>query len=285
MFKLTTILAAAAVFAGRALALSSSQVGTDGGYYFSFWTDGAGQIDYQNKGSGRYTASWSGNGNWVGGKGWATGTSRSISYTGTYRPNGNSYLSIYGWTKNPLVEYYVVENYGTYDPSSAAQQIGTITSDGSTYRILQTTRTNQPSILGTSTFKQFWSVRTNKRSSGTVTMANHFKAWQAAGLQLGAHDYQIVATEGYFSSGSADITVSEGSSNGGGSGTTSQASSQPTSTRPASSAAPSSSAASGGSGNCAAKWGQCGGQGWSGPSCCASGSTCKANNQWYSQCL
>jgi len=37
--------------------------------------------------------------------------------------------------------------------------------------------------------------------------------------------------------------------------------------------------------NCAAKWGQCGGQGWTGPTCCASGSTCKSSNQYYSQCL
>ncbi|KAH6914435.1 acetyl xylan esterase [Coprinopsis sp. MPI-PUGE-AT-0042] len=38
-------------------------------------------------------------------------------------------------------------------------------------------------------------------------------------------------------------------------------------------------------GNCAAKWGQCGGQGYTGPTCCASGSTCTKSNDWYSQCL
>ncbi|OUM58441.1 carbohydrate-binding module family 1 protein [Piromyces sp. E2] len=37
--------------------------------------------------------------------------------------------------------------------------------------------------------------------------------------------------------------------------------------------------------NCAAKWGQCGGQGYNGPTCCQSGSTCHEVNQWYSQCL
>ncbi|KAJ3034510.1 hypothetical protein HDV00_004975 [Rhizophlyctis rosea] len=42
---------------------------------------------------------------------------------------------------------------------------------------------------------------------------------------------------------------------------------------------------SNGGGNCAAKYGQCGGQGFSGPTCCQSGSTCKVSNQWYSQCL
>ncbi|KFY22765.1 hypothetical protein V493_06340 [Pseudogymnoascus sp. VKM F-4281 (FW-2241)] len=35
----------------------------------------------------------------------------------------------------------------------------------------------------------------------------------------------------------------------------------------------------------APKYGQCGGNGWSGPTVCAAGSTCKATNEWYSQCL
>ncbi|KAJ4987650.1 Polysaccharide monooxygenase Cel61a 4 [Stagonosporopsis vannaccii] len=36
-------------------------------------------------------------------------------------------------------------------------------------------------------------------------------------------------------------------------------------------------------GNCAALWGQCGGQGFTGATCCSSG-TCKAANPYYSQC-
>ncbi|KFA80612.1 hypothetical protein S40288_10051 [Stachybotrys chartarum IBT 40288] len=36
-------------------------------------------------------------------------------------------------------------------------------------------------------------------------------------------------------------------------------------------------------GNCAAVWGQCGGQGWTGPTCCNQ-STCRVSNEWYSQC-
>ncbi|KAK3935715.1 acetylxylan esterase precursor [Diplogelasinospora grovesii] len=50
---------------------------------------------------------------------------------------------------------------------------------------------------------------------------------------------------------------------------------------------PSTPSSGGGStgGSCAAKWGQCGGQGWTGPTCCQSGSTCQASNSYYSQCL
>ena len=37
--------------------------------------------------------------------------------------------------------------------------------------------------------------------------------------------------------------------------------------------------------NCASKWAQCGGQGFNGPTCCESGSTCRKLNDYYSQCI
>ncbi|CAD0095977.1 unnamed protein product [Aureobasidium mustum] len=51
-------------------------------------------------------------------------------------------------------------------------------------------------------------------------------------------------------------------------------------------AAPATSAASSGSGSgTAAHWGQCGGKGYTGPTTCVSGTTCKVQNDYYSQCL
>ncbi|KAK8127108.1 putative endo-1-4-beta-xylanase A precursor [Apiospora kogelbergensis] len=175
--------------------LTTSQTGTNNGFYYSFWTDGQGQVQYTNGNAGQYSVKWSGN--------------KGNFYSGSYTPNGNSYLSVYGWSRNPLVEYYIVENFGTYNPSSGAQKKGSVTCDGSNYDILVSTRTNAPSIEGDGkTFQQYWSVRTNHRSSGSVNTACHFNAWKSHGMNLGAFDYQIVATEGYFSSGSASITVS-----------------------------------------------------------------------------
>ena len=36
-------------------------------------------------------------------------------------------------------------------------------------------------------------------------------------------------------------------------------------------------------GSCAQLWGQCGGLGWAGPSCCVQGA-CRVSNDYYSQC-
>jgi len=250
---------------------TASSTGTSNGYYYSFWTDGGAAVTYNNLGGGEYSVTWSGNGNFVGGKGWNPGSAQAISFSGTYSPNGNSYLSVYGWTTNPLVEYYINENFGTYNPSTGLSLKGTVTSDGSVYNIYQTQRVNEPSIQGTATFNQFWSVRQSHRSSGTVTTANHFNAWKALGMQLGTFNYQIVATEGYFSSGSADITVGSGTA----------ASPPPSGPTTTTTATPPTSTG----GSCSAEWAQCGGIGWSGATCCASGSTCKASNAYYSQCL
>jgi dienelactone hydrolase len=214
--------------------LSSNSTGTNNGFFYSFWKD-SGSATMTLHAGGRYASQWNNNtNNWVGGKGWKPGnSSRTISYSGSYGGSNsqNTYVALYGWTRSPLIEYYVIESYGSYNPASCSggTDYGSFQSDGATYNVRRCQRVNQPSIDGNTTFYQYFSVRNPKKGfgniSGTITFANHANFWASKGLNLGNHDYQILATEGYQSSGNSDLTVSEGPINGGSSSVTNNSSS------------------------------------------------------------
>jgi endo-1,4-beta-xylanase len=207
----TCILFFAAYAKINAQTICSSQTGTHNGYYYSWWKDSPGSACITLGPGGNYSTTWSGINNFVGGKGWSTGSpNRVVTFSGSFNGGSNGYLTLYGWTRNSLIEYYVVENYGSWTPPGATSA-GTFTSDGGTYNLYRTQRVQQPSIDGTQTFYQYWSVRTSRRSSGTITFANHVAAWRSKGWNLGTSwAYQIMATEGYQSSGGSNITVGEG---------------------------------------------------------------------------
>jgi len=228
---LTILICFTGVFTAAAQTITSNQTGTHDGYFYSFWTSGGGSVSMTLGSGGNYSVTWNNCDNFVCGKGWNPGTNRTVSYSGSFNGGSNGYLALYGWTKNELIEYYVVESYGSWTPPGASSS-GTITSDGGTYNLHRTQRVNQPSIIGTATFYQYWSVRTAKRSSGTITFSNHISAWSSHGWNLGSTwDYQIMCTEGYQSSGSSNITVSSGSaSTSTSTSTTSSTSSSTTST-------------------------------------------------------
>jgi endo-1,4-beta-xylanase len=194
--------------------ITSNQTGSHNGYFFTYWKD-TGSATMTLRGSGRYSVNWNlGSGNFVGGKGWSSGSpSRRVGYNaGVWSPSGNAYLTLYGWTRNPLIEYYVVDSWGSWRPPGTASQ-GTISSDGGSYNLYHVQRVQKPSIEGTKTFWQNWSVRTSKRSTGsnaTITFQNHVNAWNNKGgtWVMGSYNaYQVMATEGFQSSGNSDLSV------------------------------------------------------------------------------
>ncbi|CBX97200.1 hypothetical protein LEMA_P103310.1 [Plenodomus lingam JN3] len=184
-----------------------------GGYY-SFWSEGAGSFQCNQQGGGKYTCKWSGQpgGGFVAGTGFKPGGSRTVKYSGTYDAKGPGYLALYGWTQNPLIEYYIIESYDILAPGEPWTKKGNFTFEEGTYELYTSQRVNKPSIEGTRTFTQFWSVRTEKRVGGTITTSKHFDAWSKAGMRLGNHNYMIMCTEGFANgtllpSGSSTITV------------------------------------------------------------------------------
>ena len=187
--------------------ITSNRTGKQGDYYYEYWKDNGSGTMILGEGC-NFSCTWGSVGNILFRKGVRPGSrNQVVTYSADYKPTGNSYLSVYGWLKNPLVEYYIIESWGSWKPPGSSSK-GTVDSDGGTYDIYQMQRTG-PSIEGNKTFLQYWSVRKTKRTSGTITCANHFNAWENKGMKIGSLYEVSFNVEAYQSSGgSADVKVS-----------------------------------------------------------------------------
>ncbi len=204
----------AAVLPGTARAatqICSDSTGTNDGAFYSMFVSGGSACITLNSGTS-YSTKWSGIGDFVGGIGSNPGsTSANISFSNSLSASGGTTLvSLYGWSTNPLVEYYVEENYIPAG-NAAGTFMGTMTSNGGTYNIYEHQQVNQPSIQGTATFEQYLAIRTSPVSSGSITFSNFVSAWASHGMNLGTMNYQILATEA-FGGGSGSDSVTLGSS-------------------------------------------------------------------------
>ena len=106
---------------------------------------------------------------------------KSISY---------AYAGIYGWMQNPLIEWYIVDNWG---PASRPNWLGTskgkVTIDGAEYEIF-TASANRATIEGYKAFDQIYSLRSKARTCGTISITEHFKAWKNKGIAIGKSLYE-----------------------------------------------------------------------------------------------
>lgn len=156
-----------------------------------------------------------------------TSLSRTVSYSGQYNPKGPGYFSLYGWTRNPLVEYYIIEGWDVLAPGEPWTLRGNYTSDGGNYAFYTAQRVNKPSIEGTRTFTQYFGVRAESEKkigsvSGTINTGNHFDFWASKGYKLGNFEQNMfMVTEAFANtdytgagaklpSGTSTITVSGG---------------------------------------------------------------------------
>lgn len=71
----------------------------------------------------------------------------AVSFSGSMHSSGGATrVLLYGWSTNPLVEYYVMEDYNGSTPGSGVYK-GQITSDGDTYKIYERLQVNHPPAL------------------------------------------------------------------------------------------------------------------------------------------
>lgn len=127
--------------------------------------------------------------------------------------DGLAYYGIYGWTVDPLVEFYIMEDWDNWKPTAGSGEHegkGTISVDGAQYDIVTRQMKDQPSIKDIQSFPQVFSTRQQKRSSGHISISEHFKQWESKGIQLGKLYEVKIKVESYSSSngssGSCNVT-------------------------------------------------------------------------------
>jgi endo-1,4-beta-xylanase len=133
-----------------------------------------------------------------------------FAYTKTGTGGSFSYIGIYGWSTNPCVEWYIVDDsFGTmpFNPYNSSQK-GTATIDGETYKLFSnSTNGTGGSRCNASSWTQHWSVRQKARQCGTISITQHFDAWKAAGMTLGTLLEAKILVEAGGGSGSIDFPV------------------------------------------------------------------------------
>ena len=139
--------------------------------------------------------------------------SADFAHTKTGGTDGLVYVGIYGWTVDPLREYYILDDWGSTMPAGTASDgtprdhVGTITVDGGIYEVWKKTRVNKPSIIGdSSTFDQYFSIRQTARQCGHISISHHFSEWNKLGLPLGKLYEAKLLVEAQDSTGSVDFS-------------------------------------------------------------------------------
>ncbi|WP_437518456.1 glycoside hydrolase family 11 protein [Sorangium sp. So ce1099] len=142
--------------------------------------------------------------------------SAEFAHTKTEEDGGLTYIGIYGWTVNPLREFYILDDWGSVKPGGFSSdgtprdEVGTLTADGETYDVWKKTRVNKPAITGPSeTFDQYFSIRRTARTCGTISVSEHFTKWEALGLTLGnLHEVKLLL-EAQSNSGTIKFTTAK----------------------------------------------------------------------------
>jgi hypothetical protein len=120
---------------------------------------------------------------------------------------------MYGWTTNPCVEWYIVDDSFNNMPVNPGntQNMGEVDLDGGTYIIYSrnTSGTGGSRCSGVSNWTQYYSVRKTARQCGTISLSQHFDAWVSLGGSLGTLLEAKILIETGGGSGTADFPLAE----------------------------------------------------------------------------
>ncbi len=175
---------------GNGSTVTVNQTGSISGspWGYELWADGGtnSMTYYPN---GTFSAKWSNSNDFLARVGYRYGDNgsgvdhKTKHYTVDYKytKNGHGsygYIGVYGWTVNPQVEYYIVDDwYSQPNENYIGAKFGEITVDGATYTIHAYLRQDEYSKTGKSTFLQIFSVRKTPRQCGHIDISAHFNKW------------------------------------------------------------------------------------------------------------
>jgi len=179
---------------------SGNSQGTDGGLSWSLWSNGSGG-SITTYSTPAFSADWANSGDFLARIGLQWGSGQAYTSLGTVdaqfaetksgSAGGYSYIGIYGWSVNPCIEWYIVDdsfNKMPVNPGNTTNK-GTVTIDGGTYTMyLRPTNGTGGNRCGSgvTSWNQFYSIRQTARTCGQISITDHFNAWNEAGMTLGA---------------------------------------------------------------------------------------------------
>src|SRR5690606_28903438 len=181
---------------------SNTKDAVGNGYGYELWAEGNGEGCMTVRGvDATFGATWSNVEDFLARVGLDFDQTQTHSQIGTISAEfaetktddgGLTYIGVYGWTVNPLREYYILDDWGATKPAGTASDgsprtsVGTITADGASYEVWKKLRENKPAITGDSeTFDQYFSIRETARQCGRISVSEHFSQWEELGLPFG----------------------------------------------------------------------------------------------------
>jgi hypothetical protein len=198
---------------------AEDQGSVSGQDWFLWYTGGSGCMTAYDNLSGAFNAQWNNPGDFLARIGfWFDETQKfeelgeigaDLRFTRQGNAGGFSFIGIYGWSTNPIVEYYIVEDsFGNGPVQPFGDQLrGNFTVDGAQYNLYSGNKQNQPNITGTNAnFTQVVSVRQNPRQCGHVSISEQFRQWQRIGVNLGFAKEAKILVEAGGGNGSITFT-------------------------------------------------------------------------------